>query len=117
RRAEEIKDLDRLGSELSSLLDGIYRGERIRVVSAAPASQPEVVPAVEAASSAEPRPRKQRSDRGVARGPRPPRAALPAPAQPPAVVIPSLGGDRLPAGFVVAFRHAGEESPRAMYVP
>src|SRR5207247_7398285 len=39
RRAEELQELERLGSELSTLLGGIYRGERIRVVSAAPRSE------------------------------------------------------------------------------
>lgn len=115
RRAEELKELERLGSELSTLLDGIYRGERIRVVAAPPAAQIEPAAPVVIEAPVEPRPRKPRSDRGIARGPRPrPAPVVVGGAPPPA--IPSLHGDRLPAGFSVAFRHAGEQSPRAFYV-
>lgn len=116
RRAEELKELERLGNELSSLLDGIYRGERIRVVSAAPATQPETPAPVEVIAPTEPRPRRSRSDKGVPRGPRA-RVEIAAPEPPPMAAFPSLRGDRLPAGFAVAFRHAGEQSPRAFYVP
>ncbi len=117
RRAEELKELERLGSELSTLLDAIYRGERIRVVASAPAAQPEIVTPVEIAAPAEPRERKPRSDTGIPRGPRPARAEPPPPAPILTGAIPSLHGARLPAGFGVAFRHAGEQSPRAFYVP
>jgi len=116
RRAEELKELERLGNELSTLLGGIYRGERIRVVSAAPAAPQPIETPAEVSAPIEPRPRKPRSDKGVARGPRP-RVELPVAEPPPPPAIPSLHGDRLPAGFAVAFRHAGEQSPRAFYVP
>jgi hypothetical protein len=117
RRAAEQQELERLGTELSSLLGSIYRGERIRVVAAAPTPiaqmpavvEPEPIPA-------EDRPRRPRSDKGVTRGPRPPRAdpEVPAPIE---VTMPSLGGERTPTHFRVAFRHSGEASPRAFYVP
>jgi hypothetical protein len=57
RRAAEQQELERLGTELSSLLAGIYRGERIRVVAAAPAAAPEPAPAVEPEPVVEDRPR------------------------------------------------------------
>lgn len=120
RRATEQRELERLGGELSTLLAAIYRGERVRLVAAAPAAEAEAVPPAaepEAAVPAEPRPRKTRSDKGVARGPR---AVVPAPVQPmpepAAVAVPSFDGERSGATFRVAFRHAGESSPRAFYV-
>jgi len=118
RRAAEQQELERLGSELATLLAAVYKGERIRVVAAAPADPPEpVAPVAEVALPAVPRPRRPRSDRGVARGPRPPRD-VPADVPPPVTVtMPSLAGDRTPSTFRVSFRHAGESSPRAFYVP
>lgn len=117
RRAAEQQELERLGTELSSLLAGIYRGERIRVVAAAPAAAPEPAPAVEPEPVVEDRPRKPRSDKGIVRGPRPPRAAALAPPSPMTVTMPSLSGERGGTTFRVAFRHSGEASPRAFYVP
>ena len=115
RRAAEQQELERLGSELTTLLDAIYRGERVRVVAAAPAAEPETVdPPSDVA--AEPRPRRPRSDKGVPRGPRPPRPPEAA-GVPAAITLPSLRGDRAPTSFRVAFRHGGEASPRAFYVP
>jgi hypothetical protein len=116
RRAEELKELERLGTELSTLLDSIYKGERIRVVAAPPAAEPTVAQ-IDPVPPAEPRARKPRSDKGLARGPRPPRIEPALPEPEIAAAIPSLHGARLPAGFGVAFRHAGEQSPRAFYVP
>ncbi len=117
RRAAEQQELERLGTELSSLLADIYRGERIRVVAAAPSAPPELPVAVGPEALSESRPRKPRSDKGVARGPRPP-LAVPAEVVPEPVIVtmPSLAGDRTPTTFRVAFRHSGETSPRAFYV-
>lgn len=118
RRAAEQQELERLGSELSSLLANIYRGERTRLVAAAPAGSagPAVVTEAEPEPVAERGPRKPRSDRGLARGPRPPRAPAAETPPPITVTMPSLSGDRSPTTFRVAFRHAGESSPRAFYV-
>jgi hypothetical protein len=117
RRAAEQQELERLGTELSSLLGSIYRGERIRVVAAAPAAAPEPPAEIDPEPVLDPWPRRTRSDKGIARGPRPPREA---PVEmPPAIemTMPSLSGDRPATTFRVAFRRAGETSPRAFYVP
>ena len=117
RRAAEQQELERLGSELATLLGTIYRGERIRVVASAPAPAPEPLVAEEPPIQAERAPRKPRSDKGMLRGPRPPRDS-PALVPPPVTVtMPSMTGDRTPTTFRVSFRHAGEASPRAFYVP
>ena len=116
RRAAEQQELERLGTELSSLLGSIYRGERIRVVAAAPTPIAEPPVFAEPEPVTEDRPRKPRSDKGIARGPRPPREASEVP-PPVEVTIPSLGGERTSMTFRVAFRHSGEVSPRAFYVP
>jgi hypothetical protein len=118
RRAAEQQELERLGTELSSLLGSIYRGERIRVVAAAPTpivgmpaiAEPEPIPAEE-------RPRRPRSDKGVPRGPKPLTRAEADVPPPVTVTMPSLEGERTPTHFRVAFRHSGESSPRAFYVP
>ena len=121
KRAAEQQELERLGTELSSLLGTIYRGERSLFRNSDPLLRSEPpsmedgnVPLAQAAT----RPRRSRSDMGVARGPRPPRtdgvAETPAPIT---VTMPSLDGERTPTSFRVAFRHAGGASPRAFYVP
>jgi hypothetical protein len=115
RRAAEQQELERLGTELSSLLGSIYRGERIRVVAAAPTPIAEPTPLVDPEPIAEERQRKPRSDKGVERGPRPTREVAEVP-PPVTVTVPSLGGERTPTTFRVAFRHSGESSPRAFYV-
>lgn len=115
RRAAEQQELEQLGDDISTLLNAIYRGERVRLVKGAPrdaaplVEEPEIAPAPPAA------PRASRRDKGVARGARPPRApALPPPVLEPAG--PTLGGGAY-GTFQVLFRHAGEASPRAFYRP
>jgi len=95
----------------------MYRGERARIVAAAPAAktEPVVDPLVEPELVVEPKARAPRRDRGVARGPRPPRAPHPEP-EPSVVEIPALGGARTLAGLRVVFRHLGESSQRAFFV-
>lgn len=117
RRAAEQQELERLGSELATLLAAVYKGERIRVIAGAPAPAEGPDVAAELAPPAEPKPRKPRSDKGTARGPRPPREAPTEVPAPVTVTMPSLAGDRTPSTFRVSFRHAGESSPRAFYVP
>lgn len=113
RRAAEQQELARLGDDISTLLNAIYRGERTRLVKDAPREAPAILPA-EALTPAVPAPpRAPRRDRGVPRGPRPPRAAAPPPE--PAVTAPALGGGGGMGTFQVLFRHAGEASPRAFY--
>lgn len=113
RRAVEQQELEQLGHDIGTLLNSIYRGERVRLVKSAPrdatpqVEEPEARPAVPAAARA------SRRDRGVARGPRPPH--VPVELQPivePAA--PALGGSAY-GTFQVLFRHAGEASPRAFY--
>lgn len=118
RRAAEEQELSRLSTEIGSLLNTIYRGERTRVVAAAPAPEPQPAPAVEPEPAAEERPRAPRSDRGIPRGPRPPRADPAAPPEPAAAAMPAFDGERSALGprIEVAFRHSGETSPRAFYV-
>jgi hypothetical protein len=119
RRAAEQQELERLGSEIGSLLNTIYRGERIRVVAGAPAPTPPVEEArvPEPEIVAEPVPRKPRSDKGIPRGPRPPRTAAPVVDVPPVTVAtPALDGMRTVGAFRVAFRHVGASSPRGFYV-
>jgi len=117
RRATEQQELERLGSELASLLGNIYRGERVRLVAAAPAAPNDVPVAVEPEPVVEERARRPRRDKGVVRGPRPPRETpVEAVPEPLMVTMPSLSGDRAPTTFRVAFRHAGDASPRAFYV-
>ena len=115
RRAAEQQELEQLGDDISTLLNAIYRGERVRLVKGAPrdaaplAEEPEITPAPRAAVRA------SRRDKGVARGTRPPHA----PAPPLPVVAPAgptLGGG-VYGTFQVLFRHAGEASPRAFYRP
>lgn len=115
RRAAEQQELEQLGDDISTLLNAIYRGERVRLVKGAPrdaaplAEEPEIKPAPRAAVRA------SRCDKGVARGTRPPHASAP-----PLPVIapagPTLGGG-VYGTFQVLFRHAGEASPRAFYRP
>lgn len=117
RRAAEEQELERLSTEIGSLLNTIYRGERTRVVTAAPAAETERAPAVEPDPlPPEARPRAARSDKGIPRGPRPPAIDAPAP-EPIVAAMPTLDGERNALGFRVAFRHSGETSPRAFYVP
>ncbi|MBI2325590.1 MAG: ATP-binding protein [Chloroflexi bacterium] len=120
RRAAEQQELERLGTELSSLLANIYRGERSLSMNSDPLLRDETPPMAEIATPAperpEARPRKARSDKGIPRGPRPPREASVEVPQPMTVTMPSLSGDRTSTTFRVAFRHAGESSPRAFYV-
>lgn len=116
RRAVEQQELEQLGDDISTLLNAIYRGERVRLVKDAPAA---VAPRTEDPAPEQPltppaTPRARRRDRGTARGPRP----LPVPPEPPpvAAAAPALGSG--PYGtFQVLFRHAGEASPRAFYRP
>lgn len=116
RRAAEQQELEQLGSDISTLLNAIYRGERVRLVKDAPQA---VLPApVEPPPAPPPQrgPRAARRDKGVPRGPRP----APAPVEPaPAVeaAAPALGGGGTYGTFQVLFRHAGEASPRAFYRP
>ncbi len=118
RRATEQRELERLGTELSTLLGAIYRGERVRLVAAAPATSPEAVVEVAPEPERTPRgPRKPRSDRGVPRGPRPPASASEPVAAPVEITVPSFDGERAGGAFRVEFRHAGDASPRAFYVP
>lgn len=117
RRAAEQQELERLGTEIGSLLNTIYRGERIRVVAGAPAPQLEPVAAVEPEPVEPERPRRPRSDKGIPRGPRPPRPEAPTEGSEPEVVaVPSFDGVRTIGSFRVAFRHVGGSSPRAFYV-
>ncbi|MBI3522488.1 MAG: ATP-binding protein [Chloroflexi bacterium] len=117
KRAAEEREYARLGDEIGALLSEMYRGERARLVSAAPRAkaEPAVEPLVEAEPEVETKARAPRRDRGVARGPRPPRAAQPVP-EPPVVEVPALGGARTLAGLRVVFRHLGESSQRAFFV-
>ena len=116
RRAAEQQELARLGDDISTLLNAIYRGERVRLVKGAPrdvaprADEPAPAPAAAPVAPVAPR-----RDRGVARGPRAPGGPL----EPPPVVeaaAPTLGGGAY-GTFQVLFRHAGEASPRAFYRP
>ncbi len=117
RRAAEEQELERLSTEIGSLLNTIYRGERMRVVAAAPATEAEPIATTAPEPVLEERERRPRSDKGVARGPRPPRAErTPAAPEPIVEAMPSLDGERSGLGFRVAFRHSGESSPRAFYV-
>ena len=117
RRAAEQQELERLGSELSTLLDGIYRGERVRLVAAAPAPvEQRPVEPVQPEPTPLPRERRPRSDRGLLRGPRPPRELAPPQAAPVEAALPAFDGVRQGGAFRVAFRHGGEASPRAFFV-
>lgn len=118
RRAAEQQELERLGSEIGTLLNTIYRGERIRVVASAPAPRADA-PEPDATLPVERPARRPRSDRGVPRGPRPARVA-PEPVAAAAETegsVPSFDGARTIGAFRVAFRHVGGTSPRALYVP
>jgi hypothetical protein len=118
KRAAEQQELERLGTDIGSLLNTIYRGERIRVVASAPAPRDEEPEAVEPAPMVEPRPRQPRRDRGVPRGPRSPRVETPVEdATEVEGAVPSFEGARTIGTFRVAFRHVGGTSPRALYVP
>ena len=117
KRAAEQQELERLGGEIGSLLNTIYRGERIRVIAAAPETRPETIVDVEPEPAVEAAPRKPRSDRGVPRGPRPPRPDVPLQEESVATVaVPAFDGPRTIGSFGVAFRHVGASSPRALYV-
>jgi hypothetical protein len=119
KRAAEQQELERLGTDIGSLLNTIYRGERIRVVASAPAPRPEELAViVQPEPAADVRPRRARSDRGIPRGPRPPRTAEPvAQATEVEAAVPSFAGPRTIGAFGVLFRHVGATSPRALYVP
>lgn len=112
RRAAEQQELEQLGDDISTLLNAIYRGERVRLVKDAPR---DVAPRVEEPAPAPAAtPRAPRRDKGVARGPR----RVSGPVEPPPVVepaAPALGGSGAIGTFQVLFRHAGEDSPRAFY--
>lgn len=119
RRAAELQELERLGDDIGSLLNTIYKGERVRLVRG-PVPQPAPSPVTETEQAAEPAPpRAPRRDRGIPRGPRPPRPAEEAAAAEPEVAlsIPAIGPERGAGSFRVLFRHSGEASPRAFYVP
>lgn len=118
RREAEEQELERLSTEIGSLLNTIYKGERVRVVAAAPPAAAEPLIAIAPEPALPPPLRKPRSDRGIARGPRPPRAADD-PVELPAAddnALPALDGERSGLGFRVLFRHAAASSPRAFYV-
>lgn len=117
RRAAEQQELERLGADISALLSAIYRGERVRLVAAAPREEvpqpePEPLPLAEATATD---PRAPRRDKGIPRGPRPPR--IEATADDRLATTPALDGDRIVGGFRVLFRHAGDASLRAFHVP
>ncbi len=111
RRAAEQLELEKLGTHISTLLNAMYRGERVALVPAAPAP-PAVVPEPATAKTRAPR-----GDRGIPRGPRPPRSVDEPPAAPAPVetTVPSLREGQ-PAGFRVLFRNVGDENLRAFYV-
>ena len=116
RRMAEQVELEKLGTQIGQLLNTIYRGERVALVPAAPVA--EVAPPVETAPPLA-IVRAPRRDRGLPRGPRPPRPVeeitIAAPA--PETTVPSLrDGLRDPAGFRVLFRNVGDENLRAFYV-
>lgn len=119
KRAAEQQELERLGSDIGSLLNTIYRGERIRVVASAPAPRAEEPAAIaQPEPAAVVRPRRARSDRGMPRGPRPPRLETPQVATAEVeAAVPSFQGPRTIGTFGVLFRHVGATSPRALYVP
>ncbi|MGH2378418.1 MAG: ATP-binding protein [Candidatus Limnocylindria bacterium] len=119
KRAAEQQELERLGSDIGTLLNTIYQGEQVRVVASAPAPRTEEPAEVTApVPPGEPRTRQPRRDRGIARGPRPPRPEVAVP-QTSEVEgsVPSFDGARTIGAFRVAFRHVGATSPRALYVP
>lgn len=116
RRAAEQEQLERLSTEIGSLLNTIYRGERLRVVAAAPAARAEPELPKEPEPPSGERVRRPRSDKGVPRGPRAPIPAAPEPPAPPIAAMPALEGLR-GAGFRVGFRRSGDASPRAFYLP
>jgi hypothetical protein len=116
RREAEAQELDRLGQDISTLLSAMYRGERVRLVAAPPrAEEPPAEPAT-VVDALPTRPRMPRRDKGVPRGPRPPIAPAPEPA-PMEPEVPTLAGERSLGGFRVLFRHVGDSSLRAFYVP
>ncbi len=116
RRAAEQLELEQLGSQISQLLNAIYRGERVPLVSGAPlAPEPPPLPQPEPLTMT----RAPRRDKGVPRGPRPPRPLETPPVEPPplATAVPSLrDGPRDAGGFRVLFRNVGDENLRAFYV-
>jgi histidine kinase/DNA gyrase B/HSP90-like ATPase len=116
RREAEEQELERLSTEIGSLLNTIYKGERVRVVAAAPVPPSEPVAVIEPDPAPIPIARSPRRDKGVPRGPRPPRAEpLPEPPGETAV-MPAWEGERGALGFHVLFRHASASSSRAFYV-
>lgn len=117
RRAAEQRELERLGSDIGSLLNQMWRGERSRLVPAAP--EPAApAPAEEPSPPALALTRAPRRDKGIPRGPRParPPEPQPAPPPPPGATVPSLREGSGAAGFRVAFRNVGEANLRAFYV-
>ena len=113
RRAAEEQELHRLGTDIATLLGAMYRGERTRLVAA---PQPQALQAAPIEEPEEPRPRAPRRDRGIPRGPRPPRAEVLTP-EPEPPTVPGFGSDRPLGAFRVLFRHGGESGLRAFYVP
>jgi len=115
RRAAEERELRVLGDQISGLLSSIYRGERATLL-APPRPEPLPVaplePVVVAPLGVTRAPRK---DRGVPRGPRPPRPTVEA-APLVEAVVPAIGLDREPLSVHVLFRHVGDANLRAFYV-
>lgn len=112
RRAVEQQELEQLGSQIGTLLNAIYRGERVRLLGDAPRDRDKAPDAPPPAAEPAPQ-RRTRARRGsgaprVAREPKPPAAA-----EETEATIPALGGGY--GMFRVLFRHAGEDSPRAFY--
>ena len=116
RLAAEQLELEKLGGQISALLNTIYRGERVPLVPAAPVV--EEVPAPPPLPETLAVTRAPRRDKGIPRGPRAPRP-IDAVTPPPVAetTVPSLGeGARDAGGFRVLFRHVGDENLRAFFV-
>lgn len=113
RRAVEQQELEQLGSQIGTLLNAIYRGERVRLLGDAPRERGETPEAPATVAEAPPQRRVRARRVGKARAPRGPRPPA-APAEDAEATMPALGGGH--GMFAVLFRHAGENSPRAFYV-